>query len=714
MRLGVPQIHMRRLTVAAIALAAFAAPDLAAAETPLERQWELASRGVVKILVRDRGWYGVPARQLTSAGLAPGAAATSLRLYADGREVPIIVRGVVAGKLGRRGRIEFYGEPLDTDYTDTRTYWLVSGEPGGRRVRTVVSSSWRAPVARSFAFTAAVEPHDVYNPLLGQETDNFFGPVISSAEPARQSISTPGLDGSSGRPVLRVTIHGLSLLRHVVRIALNGTEVRTVTFTGQKLERVEIPVDAALLRDGENSVTLSAHAGETDVSYLDRIEVTYLRRYQSPGRGFQFSVPARRKAVVSGFQTPRLRVTDITNPFQPVLVRSKIRRTGREYRVVVPALPRRRVLLAWPTGSLRRPLAVQRDTPSTWHSERRSADLLIITTRELMPAVEPLRALRAGEGLQVAVVDVGDVFDEFNFGAHHVQALREFLSRADAGWQGPPRYVLLVGDATYDPRNYRNLGERDLIPAKGVDTQRLESVSDSWIADFDDDGLSEMAVGRLPVRTPAEATLVVGKIVSYSTAAMPARTSALLVADKGFDSAIDSLLPLVPSPFSTVSRYYGRSAGRVPFNAEVVGLLNEGPALVSYIGHGSVSTWSSDFFLSRLDIPRLQNEGRLPFVAAATCLNGRFDLPGDPRTISLGERLLRDSAAGAVGVWASSGIESAGPEIAMNREFVRTVFANPLVRVGDALQRARASVNDRGARQTATLLADPTMRIRLS
>ena len=43
----------------------------------------------------------------------------------------------------------------------------------------------------------------------------------------------------------------------------------------------------------------------------------------------------------------------------------------------------------------------------------------------------------------------------------------------------------------------------------------LETASDDWFVDANADGLPEFAIGRLPVRTPAQAATVVGKITGY-------------------------------------------------------------------------------------------------------------------------------------------------------------------------------------------------------
>ena len=109
--------------------------------------------------------------------------------------------------------------------------------------------------------------------------------------------------------------------------------------------------------------------------------------------------------------------------------------------------------------------------------------------------------------------------------------------------------MLLAGDASYDPRNYLGFGDNDRVPTKLVDTEWLETASDDWFADFKADGLAALMVGRLPARTPAEAALMVTKIVNYEHA--PVSQEVTLVADANhgydFETAIDALQELLPA-----------------------------------------------------------------------------------------------------------------------------------------------------------------------
>src|ERR1044072_7414049 len=151
----------------------------------------------------------------------------------------------------------------------------------------------------------------------------------------------------------------------------------------------------------------------------------------------------------------------------------------------------------------------------------------MITTRELQASVEPLAQLRRNQGQVVHVIDVEDIYDEFSFGQHTPQAIHDLLATAQNTWVRQPHFVLLAGDASYDPKNYFGQGMNDLVPTKLIDTALMEAASDDWLADFKGDGLAELALGRLPARSASDLNQMVGKIIRYENAAPgPARGAA--------------------------------------------------------------------------------------------------------------------------------------------------------------------------------------------
>src|SRR5207237_3734535 len=119
-----------------------------------------------------------------------------------------------------------------------------------------------------------------------------------------------------------------------------------------------------------------------------------------------------------------------------------------------------------------------------------------------------------------------------------------------------PHYVLLAGDASYDPKNYFGRGFNDLVPTKLTDTVQMEAASDDWFVDFNNDGVADTAIGRLPVRSAADATLMVNKIINYEKTPPDPSSGILLVADRTFESSSTALQAIVPGtiPVQTINR----------------------------------------------------------------------------------------------------------------------------------------------------------------
>jgi hypothetical protein len=371
-------------------------------------------------------------------------------------------------------------------------------------------------------------------------------------------------------------------------------------------------------------------------------------------------------------------------------------------------------LFAFTDTQVSQPASVLANGPSTWSTGAgQQADMVVITHGSFTQQVAPLVAQRAAEGLNVKVVDVEDLYDEFSYGTHTPQAVRDFLAWTKAKWEKAPAYVLLVGDGSYDPRDYLARGRYDLVPSKLVDAGAMETASDDWFADFDDDGISDLAIGRLPVRTPAEASTLVNKIVSRTFD--PSQTSALLVADRNgpdgynFEGATDGVQTLLPVGTS-VSRINRRTQDAATVRGQIVSGINAGPLVVNWMGHGSIDVWTGDGLLRGSDAPSLQNGSHLPLFVMMTCLNGYYEGTG---LDSLAESVLKAEQGGAYAVWASSGMVEPDAQAQANRELYRIIFeAGGTVRLGDAVRRAKAATADRDVRQTLIFFGDPSSRLR--
>jgi hypothetical protein len=306
---------------------------------------------------------------------------------------------------------------------------------------------------------------------------------------------------------------------------------------------------------------------------------------------------------------------------------------------------------------------------------------------------------------------VEDLYDEFNFGVKSPQALQDFLSLAKEQWQKPPRFVFLAGGASFDPRNYLGFGDLDFVPTKLIATASLKTASDDWFSDFNGDGLPEMAMGRLPVRTADDAATVIAKIIGYEQTSM--MNEAVFVADTdsdfNFQAASQGVEALIPSALAVREIFRSTFSSDTAASNEILSSIDQGPLLVNYVGHSSEEIWDGNLLTSD-DADSLSNGMRLPFVVSMTCLNGLFQ---DLYARCLAEALIMAQQGGAVAVWASSGLTQPAGQNLMNKEVMRLLFGGgtPLT-LGEATMKAKAATSDQDVRRTWILFGDPATRLK--
>jgi hypothetical protein len=366
-----------------------------------------------------------------------------------------------------------------------------------------------------------------------------------------------------------------------------------------------------------------------------------------------------------------------------------------------------RTILAIASSKLVPPASIVRNEPSSL-STSAGADVVIISHPSFIAALDPLVKLRQSQGLSVTVANIDDVYDEFNYGAKDPQAIRSFLAAAKR-WQTPPRYVLLVGDASFDERAYLGLGDFDFVPTKLLMSDLLLTASDTWFTDFDDDGAPDIPIGRLSARVPGDVNAEVAKIVAYETNPQPASRKVVLVSDA--DAALDfhansvALEESVPPGYDVVDINVAASGG-ASARQQLLSAFDDA-LLVNYIGHGSVEIWSNISFFGRADVGTLP-AGRTPIVLAMTCLNGYFH---DLYTDSLAETLQR-APNGAVAVWASSALTSPEAQLPTDEALLHALLAGGDIRLGDAVAAAQKSSFTPDIRRTFILFGDPAMKVR--
>ncbi len=542
------------------------------AQTPQAMQWALAKTPAIRLLVREPGWYHVSQAMLVEAGLDPTIDPRTLQLFADGVPHRLSVRGEEDGRFDATDIIAFYGEGLDTPWTDTRTYWLVVGTQPGQRI-PLIESLPAPPAPSHFPSTLRWRERHLYAATIHNgASENFFGAVVN-AEMAELNLQVnhPAPAPESDAQ-LEIALHGVGAGRHQVTVNMNDQRVGTITFDDQSYDATTFPIPYAWLQTGLNHIVLQAQAGDADISLLDTIRLTYERTYHVTDDVLMAVVPASHQATFSGFTQPDIHVFDITDPQAVEQLQGRIESHPSGYAITITApstVPgsasesAHRTLMTLSETQTREPVAILANQPSTWHRDDQSADMVIIAPQPMLESLAPLQTLREREGLKVKRIAVQELYNEFAFGEKNPRAIQRFIRHVTTHWRDAPRFVLLVGDGHFDPRDYMNTGVIDWIPVYGVETENLETASDDWYVDIDDNGDADLAVGRLPVSNVAETEAMVAKLVAHANSVETWKHRALVVTDQpdtfDFAAAADPLVQSLSTAFDVTRLALGSS-----------------------------------------------------------------------------------------------------------------------------------------------------------
>jgi uncharacterized repeat protein (TIGR01451 family)/fimbrial isopeptide formation D2 family protein len=690
------------------------APEATAPDAQrLAQQWALAAVSGAKIVITQPGWYSIKKSDLVAAGFDPGNNTQTLSLFADGVEVPIAVSG--NGNFGSNDTIEFYGSGVDTPAGGPRVYYLRKGVGKALRVDTTkqTGGGLTAPASTPFTFTRIERTVHVSSLTNTADRDNWFGAMVWMFGPSSNALTVKNLDRGAGNATLEVALQGSATVDHFVTMTLNGHSLGTVEFGGFERKVSTFSIPESWLVDGENTLAFSSSPADwMDISLVDYAKLTYAHKLVADSNALAFSLPASTAATVGGFTTANVRVVDLTDPSAPVFLPVTVATAtdGTKSASFSSTGTGTRTIFAFGADRVMAPAQVVVNAASSLNASKNAADLVIISHKSFLGAANALKAARDAQGISTVVVDVQNLYDEFSYGKHAPEAIRAFLQRAAASWSKAPKYVVLLGDASFDSRNHLGFGTFDFVPTKLITTQYLKTASDDWFADFNDTGIPSMAIGRLPARTEAEANGMVAKLVRRATPPTDAwaKTVDLIVDYPNgvpFDKSADLLKTLVPAAYSTDRISFATATNP---SAAVVNAFTQGSLLTNYIGHGSNEIWSSFVFTSSA-AAALTNGDKLPFVVVMNCLNGRFN---DVYTESLGEALMKNANGGAVGVWASSALTSPDQQHNVNMELYRQIFGGTSTAIGDAILKAKQATGDRDVRRTWILFGDPTMRLK--
>ena len=701
--------RLARAAEAAGVAVAKAAPATSGPSTARRARVEVTRSGLVRVRARD----------LASAlGLSLDEAtgqlrAGRLRLSHAGQDV--------AWQPAADGDgLVFYGEAVQSPYTNVNVYWLERG--AGRAVATVAAPASAGPAAASFADTLHLETDVIPAVSAPLPMEDFWiwkslYPGYPGFDRATLAVDVPA--PAAGAATLAVNLYGFAESQRA-GVSVNGRRIGEIAWSGSGPYTATVALPADLLRDGGNQIEIVALEAARGF-WLDSFDLTYPHLYRAIGDRIAFQAAAGGAVALNGFRASDIAVWDVAQPLAPRQLGGLSAQPQPDGTWGVSFTAPDAGPYVAVTGSALDAAGVRASAPFDLRNPGLGAQYLVIAPAALRALARRLADLRAAQGLSTMVVDLGDVMDLFADGLVDPLAIRRFLAYAARSWPTPPRYVALAGKGTYDYKNLLGLSS-NLLPPYLVTTEDGIAPADAELADFDGGGVPGVAIGRIPAVTAADLRAYVDKLAAYESGPGGAWTNqALLVAgpaDLGgdFPSTSDSLAGTLAPGLALTRVYLPASASSAQVQAsrsQLQGALRQGQVLLNYVGHGGLDRLTSEGLLMTADVPQLGNAPRLPVMTALTCLISQFAYPS---VSSLGEEMVLRRDGGAVALFGPTWLSHNGPASELGRFLLPQLSAAGGGRLGDRVLRGlsayAAAGGDRQTLKLYMLLGDPALAIK--
>jgi hypothetical protein len=706
----------------------------------------------IKLLVNQDGLFQVTGQDLLDAGVSLDQInPDNIHIYNQGSELAIEVKSQQENTFTATDSILFYGLQAHTLYTNENVYWLTWDGSSGRRIQTVDGSPGGSPIPEHFYKIDRIEENHVYQPSRPSGTENdhwYWNYTYASSSPDWLTYTLQLNDLSVSYP-LSATLRGLfkgysATPRHHTQIFLNNHLVDDAYWASEVEYSFEAQVPQSFLLEGPNTITVKCPLDggiSEDVVLINWFEIGYHRTYRARNDSLVLSIdqPGAWDVSLDGFTGDQLDLWEITSPLTPTRILSAAIQLDQGsyqatfHQAINPLFGSERRYIVHTETKRRKPFKILVDSPANLHSETNAADLIIITHSDFYTPVLPLAAQHQSQGLRTSIVDIQDIYDEFNGGLFDARAIQTFLSYAYVHWTPPaPAFVLLVGDGNFDFKNYLGRGEINYIPPflADVDPWMGEVAADNrFVTVNGPDIFPDMMMGRLPVKTLQETADIVAKLIEYNQnpAADGFTQRMLFVADDTDEAgdfaaySDDVVNNYVPSTYQVQKVYYSithhtAAAAR----SAILQAINQGVILINYTGHGSLQFWADPILLHKNDLSSMNNHDYMPFVVSMTCLDGYFINPSPPEVdySSLAESLVKAPGKGAIASWSPSGLGLSSGHDFLDRGLFDAIFNHQINQLGPAIIQAKLNLFANAAGNwdlidTFTLFGDPAMHLNL-
>ena len=735
-----------------------------------------------RITVQTDGMYALDYDTLDAAGLPVGTIdPATFRVFWMDQEVPIQVVGNGDSTFEPGEAVLFYGRGVDSlfhdgllptnKYTAINTFFLTYGGanriPMGEKDGSLSGSS-----ADPFLHTVHIEQSREYFAAypFEHDADHWVGWWMQATGPiagyrnytfTANNVATGSFSGT-----LTVKMLGFTAGLHHLNLYVNGSDAAhqvldgSPTWGGYQVFETTVDVPQALFQNGTNTIRVEVEntAGKTyDKVYVNWLRVGYYDTTVAEGDVLAFGndVAGTWAYNVTNFSSDQIEVYDVSDMTNVQrFVNTTVAGGAVSFGDAGSAASRYLALTltpaAWltPLGFAEVVYPASPYTPADLLDTGNGADYIVISHADFWSQAARLASYRAPDH-RVALIDVQQIYDQFNGGLMSAEAIHDFLQYAYDNWQPPkPAFVLLMGDGNNDMRKYIGNSAPTFIPPYLylADAILGETACENRFVLLEGaDLMPDMHIGRLPVNDLAQAQAMVDKIINYEAGCTCNGWSnnVLFIADDplggggifydfsdeiadGYEDPPTNTIKYLPPPYTGTKVYLGdppegNCSTPAQCRYEITTTLNvTGALLVNYIGHATKTAWGAeDRLLDEAVLNTLDNGPCLPIFLGMTCYEGFFHEPPLGYS-SLGEAATRRPVHGSVASWSPTGFGLTTGHDYLNKGFFLALFQDGVDTVGEATTAGKQYLWDNqppdkydDLMDTFILLGDPALKVKM-
>lgn len=682
-------------------------------------EWIRFDQPYLKIQVAAEGLCSVSYSDLSQAGLPLSADPATFQLFHRGKEQAIVVHGEADGMFNSGDYLEFYGTANDgvpdaalySDpgsqphqlynlFSDTTSYFLTWGVQTGRRIPLaavspagLIPQSWHTAeqlVVLTQSYSTGADYGDVHKSVF-DTGEGWMGPQILQNQ--EQTYTVEGITETipgAGKPRLEVLLTGRGPMNHDVALSSANRLLGTVNFSAFDSYQYEADLEwSDIGSDGKFFLKVRVTgAGGADRVSVGYIRVTFPQALTMSGLSQKIFYPPPadgKPALLSIENAPAdTRLFDVTDPSRVVRIATQLTSSGLAGVIPAAATPRKvyasaAVLSPGPVKNVR----FRKIIPG-------SADYVIITHPSLrrpaggltdpVKAYAEYRSLPEGGGFDTLVVNIGQLYDQFNYGETSPRAIFQFMKFLSGAQL--PDYLFLVGkglDVNYgfhrNPAAFTRY--RDLVPTGGYPASDM--VFTAGLSGTPD--VAGVATGRLTANDPSDVVAYLNKVRERD--ALPFDDlwrKKILHLSGGIETFEPVLFANIMKGFEPAAEgvWLGGSVEAIAKKStgiKVVNIaekVNAGLGLITFFGHSAPNTLDFDIGLVTDPVMGYDNSAKYPFLLMNGCNVGSFFLNAN----IFGENWIKTPGKGAIGFIAHSAYGRIGGLQRYSDTFYQVAFAD--------------------------------------